>query len=159
MSASNLTIGLIAGGAVVGGAAIGGAAQAWVAWTTRTHDRKERRRRQKVDVYRDALRIGYSVPTVIREALPLDQVQQRARLLEFGARLAEIRADLSMVASLRVRDIFDEIPGALETMRKAGLANPDPEGVDVATQKNFEEHVHPVLRRLADAMAEDSDTR
>jgi hypothetical protein len=158
MSTSDLTVGLIAGGAVVGGAMIGGLAQTAVAWRQRVHDRRERKRSQRVEVYRDALQLIYSIPGVFREGLPLDPANQKARVDAYASKVDLIRADLGMFAPRPIRELFNEVSDALFALRDWST-DPHPGGVYVDFQERFYKHVQPVARRLADAMAADADIR
>jgi hypothetical protein len=169
--ASNLTVGVIAGGALIAGALIGGASQVLVSWSQHRHDREEqrllhlhdreeRRRLAKANVYREVLRHLYSLPGLYIEATPLKRMDWEKLVADWGCMFDLLKADLSMFAPPEIRGLADDVRPALAMMSNASDDEPVGSSPDVENvRKRFALHVQPVIQRLADAMATDADVR
>jgi hypothetical protein len=159
MAVNGAEIAAISAGAAVLGAVVGGSVQLLVVWRQQVHERAERRRAQKQEVYREFLRLISGMPDLVARAMETDPdaVESLVRK-EFTQNFDRLRADLSLVAT---RDVLDHVLNLWIACNKAfDDYRPQPEGPEDAPRTFgdlFADDAAELFDVTAEAMAKDAD--
>lgn len=177
LALSDATVGLLIAVSALAGALATSAIQFFIERWRRAQDRKDRQaerdedrsdqaRQRRRDLYRRQLRALRQIPNDLNEYV-VDNEGRRKFLLDFGRGMSVFDADLLLEGASDVRQIVDDLPGALNAFnqRHNELNDQDSKrprdkqmGASGVTIAAFRQIVLPLIERLAEAMRNDLAT-